>query len=203
MATPPIIDKGLVGQMISLLDTLYHWGVRDAHNQNDEGAAMEFLQTHSEVGVYGFLTDDYNMTVEEWQLRLIQQARLTSMFGCMYRYFQKMGRFASNYLSCFLNVAMAWYCKGVEDYYAYPNNDIAQFNDAKRVWWTADKGLRKYNNREAVETIQLQCFERERKDIAYLEAHADDYKAKRVALKPDHYKWFRRSVGLALQKRSD
>lgn len=104
MATQPIIDKGLVGQMISLLDTLYHWGVRDAHNQNDEGAAMEFLQTHSEVGVYGFLTDDYNMTVEEWQLRLIQQARLTSMFGCMYRYFQKMGRFASNYLSCFLNV---------------------------------------------------------------------------------------------------
>ena len=58
MATQPIVTKNLVSQMISLLDTLYHWGVRDSHALCDEGAAREFLESHSETNVYGFLTDE-------------------------------------------------------------------------------------------------------------------------------------------------
>ena len=77
MATQPIVTKNLVSQMISLLDTLYHWGVRDSHALCDEGAAREFLESHSETNVYGFLTDTCPISALEWQLRLIQQARLT------------------------------------------------------------------------------------------------------------------------------
>lgn len=105
MATQPIVTKNLVSQMISLLDTLYHWGVRDSHALCDEGAAREFLESHSETNVYGFLTDTCPISALEWQLRLIQQARLTSMFGSMYQYFTRMGRFSANYLSVFIPLA--------------------------------------------------------------------------------------------------
>lgn len=203
MATQPIVTKNLVSQMISLLDTLYHWGVRDSHALCDEGAAREFLESHSETNVYGFLTDACPISALEWQLRLIQQARLTSMFGSMYQYFLRMGRFSANYLSVFIPLAQRWYNRGVQDYYDNQGAaDYAVFEDSKRTSWS-ERGLRKYNNREAVETIQLDCFELQRRDAAYLEAHADDYKSRKLALREQHYLWFIRSVGLALAKKEN
>lgn len=203
MATQPVITRDTISKSISLLDTLYHWGVRDCHALNDEGAAREFIETHSETNVYGFLTDEQPISVLEWQLRLIQQARLTSMYGSMYQYFQRMGKFANNYLSTFVPLSMRWYVRGVQDYCDNPNAaDYAIFEDSKRVFWS-ERGLRKFNNREAVETIQLDCFALQRRDAAYLAAHADDYKAKKVALREQHFQWFIRAVGLALQKRSE
>lgn len=203
MATQPIVTKDTISKMISLLDTLYHWGVRDAHALNDEGAVREFIETHSEVNVYGFLTDTQPISVLEWQLRLIQQARLTSMYGSMYQYFNRMGKFSTNYLSCFVVLAMRWYLRGVQDYCENPSaSDYMIFEGKKRVFWEA-KGLRSYNNREAVETIQLDCFDLSRKHAEYLQAHVDDYKAKRVALREQHWLWYIRAVGLGVQKRAD
>ena len=202
MANTPIITRALFFQMISLLDRLYHWGVRDSFRLEDEGAAREFIETHMQTNVYGFVTDEYDVSVLEWQLRLIKEARLTSMFGTMYHYFQKMGRFSSNFLSVFVPLAQRWYVKGVQDYYDNADKaDYAIFEDCKRVFWTK-KGLRKYNNKEAVEVVQLDCFELSRRDAEYLKDHADDYKARRVALREQHYLWFIRAVGLCLSVKS-
>lgn len=198
MATQPIVDRDTILKMISLLDFCYRLGVTDAHAQDDEGLCREFIEKTSQPGVYGFLTDGYNVGVLEWQLRLTKQARLTSMFGSMYQYFNRMGRFSSNYLSCSLPVAQEFYNKGVTDYCTAPDGcDLVQFNDAKRVWWS-HKGLLKISAREFVETIQLMCFDRQRKDNAYLEENAADYKARKIALKEKHYYYFIRAVGLAL-----
>ena len=201
MATQPIVTRDTISKMISLLDTLYRWGVRDAYALNDEGAAREFVETHSEVNVYGFLTDAQPISVLEWQLRLIQQARLTSMYGSMYQYFNRMGRFGANYLSCFVALAMRWYVRGVQHYCDSPSaSDYMLFESKKRVLWEA-KGLRSYNNREAVETIQLDCFDLSRRHAEYLQTHADDYKARREALPERHWQWFIRAVGLAVMRK--
>lgn len=202
MATQPIITRDTILKMVSLLDFCYRLGVNHAYAQNDEGLAREFIDKHAETGVYGFLTDEGNVSVLEWQLRLTKEARLTSMYGSMYQYFNHMGRFACNYLSCFLPIAQDFYNKGVKDYYDAPDGcDIAQFNDARRVWWS-QKGLLKVVAREYVEEIQLMCFERQRRDTAYLEEHRGNYKATKVALIPIRYDWFIRAVGLALSAKT-
>ena len=198
MATQPIIDRDTILKMVSLLDWSYRLGVNNAHQVNDEGLCRAFIEKMSQPGLYVFITDDHNIGVLEWQLRLTKEARLTSMFGSMYQYFGRMGRFGQNYLSVFLPIAQEFYNKGVLDYCEAPYAcDMARFNDARRVWWSP-KGLLNVKNREYVETIQLMCFDRQRRDSAYLEDNAADYKAKRVALRAQHYDWFIRSVGLAM-----
>ena len=53
-----------------------------------------------------------------------------------------------------------------------------------------------------MEVVQLDCFELSRRDAEYLKDHADDYKARRVALREQHYLWFIRAVGLCLSAKS-
>lgn len=198
MATQPIITKDVITKTISLLDWCYRLGVRQARELNDEGAAREFLDTHNEVGVYGFLSDGLNVGVLEWQLRLQKEARLTSMFGSMYQYFLRMGRFSANYLSCFLPIAQMWHNLGVQDYIDNPHAcDWAVFDSKTRVRWSK-KGLLNIKAKEYVEMVQLQCFDLQRKHAAYLTEHADDYKARKVAIKEQHWTWYIRAVGLAL-----
>lgn len=201
--TRPIIDRDTILKSISLLDWLYRLGVKQARELGDEGAAREFLDTHSEVGVYGFLSDGLNVGVLEWQLRMMKEARLTSMYGSMYQYFQRMGKFGQNYLSCFLVVAQMWHNLGVSDYLDNPNScDYAVFDGKTRVRWTK-RGLINLKAKEYVETIQLQCFDLQRKHAEYLAEHADDYKARRTALPERHWQWYIRSVGLALTSNKD
>lgn len=201
--TRPIITRDVILKTIGLLDWLYRLGVTQARELGDEGAAREFLDTHDEVGVYGFLSDGLNVGVLEWQLRMQKEARLTSMWGSMHKYFLRMGRYGQNYLSCLLPIAQLWFNMGVRDYISNPSAcDYAIFDGKTRVRWSK-KGLLNINSREYVETIQLQCFDLMRKHAAYLEEHADDYKARRVALREQHWTWYTRSVGLALTSNTD
>lgn len=203
MATQPIIDRGVILRMIGLLDWCYRLGVKHTREINDEGAAREFLDTHNEVGVYGFLSDGLNVGVLEWQLRLQKEARLTSMFGSVYQYFLRMGRYGQNYLSCFLPIAQVWYNLGVQDYIDNPHAcGYSVFNGKTRVRWTK-KGLLNIKPKEYVEMIQLQCFDLQRKHAAYLTEHADDYKARKVAIRDQHWSWYLRAVGLALMTNKD
>lgn len=201
--TQPIVTRDTILRMIGLLDWCYRLGVRQARELNDEGAAREFLDTHNEVGVYGFLSDGLNVGVLEWQLRLQKEARLTSMFGSMYQYFLRMGRYGQNYLSCFLPIAQMWHNLGVQDFLDNPQScDYAVFDGKTRVRWTK-RGLINLKAREYVEMIQLQCFDLQRKHAEYLAEHADDYKAWKTALPERHWQWYIRAVGLALTSNKD
>lgn len=198
MATQPIITREVVSKMISLIDWCYRMGVSDAHKQSDEGLVREFCERTKEPGVFGFLTDDFSISWQEFALRLLSKARMTSWNGSMARYMNQMGRYGNNYLSCFLPLAQIWYCKGCKDYADAPTScDMAVFNGRTRVYWTAN-GVRKVDNRRYVDELQLETFVLERRDGAVREANTE-YDAKKAgALKPKHYQYFRTAIGLAL-----
>lgn len=203
MDSRPVVTRDTILRMIGLLDWCYRLGVRQARELNDEGEAREFIDSHNEPGVYGFLSDGLNVGALEWQLRLQKEARLTSMFGSMYQYFKRMKLFGKNYLSCFLPVAQMWHNLGVQDYIDNPYScDMAVFDGKTRVRWSK-KGLLNIKAREYVEMIQLQCFDLQRKHAAYTTEHADDYKVRDVALPERHWQLFIRAVGLALAAKKD
>lgn len=199
MAAQPIINRSVISSMISLIDWAYRMGVTDARSVSDEGLVRDFCEKTSEVGVFGFLSDYPTLiTWQEFALRLLAKARMTSWNGMMARYMNRMGRYGQNFLSCFLPLAQAWYCKGAKDYTNAPTGcDMAVFNGRTRVYWTAN-GVRKVDNRRYVDELQLETFVLERRDGAVREANTE-YDAKKAgALKPKHYQYFRTAIGLAL-----
>ena len=198
MATQPIITRDIVSKMISLLDYCYRLGVEAARELEDEGLAREFLERTQEPGVYGLLSaSPVYITWREWTLRLMAKARSTCWNGTMMKFFSRMGRFGSNYLSAFLPISQVFYNKGVSDYLNAPGAvDFAIFQGQNRVWWTA-KGLKKANSIEWVDELQLVSFDLERRDSAILESETA-YNAKKVALTPKQYEMFRCRVGLAI-----
>ena len=195
MANPPIVNRNLMVQMVNLLDLVYHWGVRDAYRLNDDGAAIEYLERHKKVGVYGFL-GSIEVDVIEWQLRLKMQAKELASSGSIARFFEKMNRYGANYLSAFIPLAQKWYSRGVQDYYSAPFAvDYNEFKNSKRVDWTID-GMRKYELLDAVERIQLDCFELLRRDKEHILANIGNRQEMNKALAEHRYMMFIRVVGL-------
>lgn len=196
MSTPPIIDKPTVSRMISLLDWVYRLGVESAREVEDDGLCREFLERTKEPGVYGLLSDNPTyITWQEWTLRLMSKARSTCWNGAMVQFFNRMGRFASNYLSAFLPCSLMFYRRGISDYLNAPTAvDFAMFQSKSRVWWTKS-GLKPVNNRTYVDELQLISFDLSRRDAEVWERETA-IKAKKVALTEKQYEMFRRSVGL-------
>lgn len=193
------INRHMVQKMMSLLDWCYRLGVKQAYHVNDDGRAIEFVEQHREIGVYGFLTDDYNIDVVEWQLRLLCEARRGSLYGSMYSYFEYMGRYGANFLSCFIPVAQEWYNMGVEDYTAAPYAcSMEEFDDLTRSRWTND-GLLKMRMEDYVQTIQLQCFGLKRKHDEYLQTFGCVSENRRKALKSRRWDMFIRALGIAVR----
>lgn len=201
MATQTIITRDTILKMISLLDWAYRLGVESAYETNDEGLCAEFLEKTAEPGVYGLLPDKY-MSWKEWSLRLLSKARMTSWNGAMSRYIMLAGNFGATYLSCFYNVAQRYYNNGVEAYISAPNAcDLSLFKSQTRLLWTSD-GIKRINNRQFVDDIQLMCFELQRRDEEIWNTKTA-YEAKKIALKPKQYDSFIRAVGLALAKKEN
>lgn len=193
------INRYMVQRMISLLDWCYRLGVKHAYHVNDDGLALEFIENHREIGVYGFMTDSYNIGVVEWQLRLLCEARRCSLYGVMYSYFEYMGRYGANFLSCFIPVAQEWYNMGVEDYTAAPSACmIDEFDDASRVRWSSD-GLLKIKPEDYVQTIQLQCFGMKRRHDEFLQTYGCTSANKHKALVPKRWDMFIRALSIAVR----
>lgn len=204
MATQPIIDRSVMLNMISLVDFCYRSGIEDAYHISDEGLALEFLDKVSNPGVYGFLNDrGVTMGWQEWTLRLMAQARMTSWNGAMTRYFSMMGRLGQNYLGTFIPVSGLFYAKGIKDYIDAPQaSDMALFHAKNRVFWTP-QGLKNVNSRRYVDEIQLCCFDLKRRDEEVWATETAYDAKKKGALRPFHYDRFIYAVGLALTSNKD
>lgn len=194
-----IIDRGTISRMISLLDWVYRLGVEAAREVDDEGLAREFLERTEEPGVYGFFSDSpLYITWQEWSLRLMAKARSMSWNGGMVQFMTRLGRFGSNYLSCFLPCSMVFYRRGIEDYINAPGAvDFAIFQSKPRVWWTK-KGLKPVNNSTWVDELQMISFDLERRDAEIWNSENATSAKRRVALTQKQYELFRRSVGLVI-----
>lgn len=202
MPIQPIVNRNIMLNIISLADFCYHKGVEDMYYIGDEGLAREFLEKTSQPGIYGFLNE--NGTLYGWQeftLRLMAQARLTSWNGAMNNYFIKMGRFQQNYLSVFIPCAMAFIRKGINDCILYGRDlDISKFNAKRRVFLTG-RGFVNISHQRYVDELQLYCFDLQRRDEE-IYANNTEYEAKKLgALKPRLYELFRRAIGLVLFKK--
>lgn len=185
-----------IRRMIGLLDWAYRLGVRDAARVDDQGLCNQHIEETRQPGVFGFVTDNYAVGELEWQLRLEKEARLTSMFGAMHRYFISMGRFGSSFLSCFLPIAQDFYNRGLTDWNNAPDGcDFPMFLSRSRVWWT-EKGVKPVKPGEYVQEIQLCCFSRMRSEPGY----ADKVK-KRYLLGENRWLTYIRVVGLSLAKK--
>lgn len=171
-------------------------GVESARELEDEGLAREFLERTKEPGVYGLLSaTPLYTTWQEWTLRLMSKARSTCWNGAMMQFFNRMGRFGTNYLSAFMPISQMFYNKGISDYLNAPNAvDFALFQSRSRVWWTS-KGLKNVNPRQWVDELQLMSFDLERRDAVVWERETA-FMAKKVALTAKQYEMFRRSVGI-------
>ena len=200
MANRPITTKPEASAMVSLLDWIYRRGVDDAYTADDEGLCREFLAKTEEPGVFGFL-DNCPIDWDEWCLRLMMQARRTSWNGAMSRYLQAAGRFQTNYLSVFYNVALLAYRNGISDYINAPNGtDKQQFDAKTRVLWSA-KGCLNVSLQEYVDNIQLQCFDLARRDKQITDKIGIFESRKLGCLTSNHYLMFRRAIALALMSK--
>lgn len=180
--------------MISLIDWVYRMGLDDACEADDEGLVREFCDKTSKAGAFGFLTDEYTITWQEWSLRLMAKARSTSWNGAMARYFNLTGKFGANYLSVFLNIAQCYYTMALKDYMAARGVDRAMWQNSTRIRLT-HKGVKNCKVREYVDTIQLLTFDLSRRDAEVWERETAT-QAKKVALTAKQYEMFRRAVGL-------
>lgn len=199
MANPsPIIDRVLIGQMTGLLDWLYRSGVEDASiYRQDEGLIYEYIEKAGAVGAYGFLNEHLlMMSWQEWTLRIIAKARMTSWNSAMARYFNAAGKLGQNYLSVFIPLSMVFYVRGVKDYISYPDAcKMSEFQSKTRVFWTK-KGLKTIKPRSYADEIQMACFDLQRRD-SEIWANNTPMNAKKIgALISKHYDMFIRAVGL-------
>lgn len=194
MAGLRIIEKATCYSMIRLLDAVYKMGVSDAYKVNCEGECMEFIEKTSVSGVFGRVANDYLMDWREWMLTLIAEARRQSLYGPMYRYFMRMKRYGSNYLSVILPVAQEFYNKGLSDYHQRPVVVFMEiFNDKKKVWWTRN-GFKNVKTSEYIETMQMMCYDRMR---------IDEESASKASLKQTYYDIFIKAVSASLYEKEE
>lgn len=193
-----IINKTVITRLVSLLDWTYKLGVKAAHELEDEGLTRDFLEKANKPGVYGLLSEEpLYIDWQEWSLRLMHTALRLKSNAPIKTYFNKMGRFGNNFLSCFLPISMIFYCRGIKDYMAAPGAvDYAIFEGRTRVTWTPE-GLRPIDKRIMVNELQMISYDLERRDIKVWESETFAT-AKKIALPPKHYQIFRRAVGLQL-----
>lgn len=199
MAERPIVNRTTASAMVSLLDWMYRTGVDDAFRAEDEGLCREYLARTEVPGMFGFL-DNCPIGWDEWCLRMMMQARRTSWNGQMSKFLQAAGRYQTNYLSVFYNVALLAYRNGVSDYLKAPRGtDKNVFDGKTRVLWTPN-GCRNINLQEWIDNVQLQTFDLARRD-ARLTEERGAYEARKMGcLSENQYLFFRRAIGLALAK---
>lgn len=201
MVMPMTIN--LVSQIITLMAQCYKLGVLDAYKVENESLCADFIEQTQQPNVFGRVIDGYTIGWQEWCLRLTIEARRKAMYGAMYRYFNTMGGYGSNYYSVILPIAQDFYNRGMTDYNNYPDvNDIYEFESKKaRFLWTK-KGLREAKWRELVEMIQSMAFSRARIDKAAL-LRKDRGIVRRYALSENYYLIFNRVMSIVTYRRCD
>ena len=199
-----VINRVVLGHMFSMCDWLYRQGVQDARaHDGDEGMYLEFLSTCDQPGKFGLLRDRlFDISADEWVLRLQMQAKRTSWNGAMSEYTRKAGRFGQNYLSVFYVVAKHFYIMGIRDYMANPQAmDWGKFSTRKRVKWTSDRNF-KMSRQEYIDIVRIWCYERARESAEYYDSESSYVPVglRRKYLKPGYYSTFRTCVGQADNK---
>lgn len=118
MAVSNIINKSNLKWVLILFDHFYKMGVIDAMEKTDQWQAHDFIARMRESGVYGTVDRDYSMGWKQWLALVryecsLQNWRITrEILGCITS--------SKGYIATILPMTMAYYLKGIEDYWNNP-----------------------------------------------------------------------------------
>ena len=182
-----IIDRGIAQMLCRMFDRMYKLGVNDAAEAEDEGLVMMWAEKTSRPGVFGRLGDETSHDALYWQLTLQKVAFTAGMSNRLMRYASAMGRYGANYFSAAWPVFQDFYNMGMLDWCKDPSaRTLAVFNSKTRLRWARSGGA--WTIPSIVSQSQEFCFQRR---------HSDMQSQDRKALKPHHYEYFIKAIGLA------
>lgn len=119
MGVGNIINKSNLKWVLILFDHFYRMGVIDAMDKTDQWQARDFISRMRESGTYGTIDRDYSMGWKQWLALVryecsLQNWRTTrEILGCITS--------SRGYVATILPMTMAYYLKGIEDYWNNPN----------------------------------------------------------------------------------
>ena len=114
-----IINKSNLRWVLILFDHFYRMGVIDAMEKTDRWQARDFVSRMRESGTYGTIDRDYSMGWKQWLALVRYECSLQNwkatrkILGCITS--------SRGYVATILPMTMAYYLKGVEDYWNNPN----------------------------------------------------------------------------------
>ena len=119
MAVTNLINKSNLKWVLILFDHFYKMGVIDAMEKTDQWQARDFVTRMRESKTYGTIDKDYSLGWKQW-LALVR-------YECSLKNWNKLRDLlfciTSNrgYIATILPLTMAYYLKGIEDYWDNPN----------------------------------------------------------------------------------
>lgn len=148
-----VIDRHTSRSLGRVLMLCYKRGVNDAYRySNDEGMLREHIEQTRDCGSFGFVGGVTTKWVY-WKNRLLEMGEEDRRFRPVNDFFERMGKFGSNYLSVFLVLAQTFYNRGIEDWLNNPGADeISMFNQGMG-WWGGRRIVDAYRLRAYVQDI--------------------------------------------------
>lgn len=180
-----VIDRYTAKSLGRVLMMCYKRGVNDAcRYSNDEGMLREHIEQTRGGGMFGFVSHVTAKWVY-WKNRLLEIGEEDLRFRPINDYFNRMGKFGSNYLSVFMVLAQTFYNRGIEDWLDNPGaEEIGLFNE-RTSWWGVRRAVDSYRLRSYVQDV---CAEH----IETIEKGGEDI------IKQSHYEIFMNAFSFSI-----
>lgn len=156
MAVRNIINGRNLKWVLTLFDHFYKMGVIDAMEKTDQWQARDFIARMRESGTYGTIEKDYSMGWRQWLALVRYESSLQNwkttrdILGCITS--------SRGYVATILPMTMAYYLKGIEDYWNNPNpiNKTLFLSKKFNLW--AEK-IKVRNTNAMIEDAQLMTID--------------------------------------------
>lgn len=147
-----LINKSNLRRVLILFDYFYKMGVIDAMSKTDQWQARDFVSRMRESKAYGTIDRDYSMGWKQWltlvryECTLKKWNSLRDLLMCITS--------SKGYVATILPLTMAYYLKGIEDYWDHPNpvNKTIFLSKAFNLW---GERVKSRNIRGMIEEVQL------------------------------------------------
>lgn len=152
MVTRNLINKRNLRKVFILFDHFYKMGVIDAMEKTDQWQARDFISRMRESGLYGTIEKDYSMGWKQWLALVRYECSLKNWLSV--RDLLACITSSRGYVATILPLTMAYYLKGVEDYWNNPNpvNKTLFLSKDFNVW---GEKIKSRNIKGMTEEVQL------------------------------------------------
>lgn len=147
-----LINKSNLKRVLILLDRFYKMGVIDAMEKTDQWQARDFVSRMRESGTYGTIDRDYSMGWKQWLVFLKCECTIQKMWT--QRALLQTITSNSGYMFTIVPMTMAFYLKGIEDYWDNPNPVNKTFFLSKDFSLWGEK-IKHRNINGMIEDVQL------------------------------------------------